>query len=156
MIKTLKVTFTISKPKYFFCFCYVRGEPLLWLARSAEAPVRHARAEADKRALEPLPQSVDRAGWASQHACPPARGRRLGREAEEAEPLAAVDKGAEPEPEPEPKPEPVPLPSLWSLRGDTSNPLVATPTVTRTLVTKAHLTTSSPRLCVIVSVIKLL
>ena len=121
------------------------------MARSAEAPVRHARAEADKRALEPLPQSVNRAEWASQHAGPPDGGRKQGREAEEAEPLAAVDQGAEPETEPES----VPLPPLWSLRWDMSISLTATPTVTRTSVTKAHPTTSSPRLRVIVSVIKL-
>ena len=141
MIKTLKVTFTIWNPKYFFCFGYVRGKPSLWVARSAEAPVRHVRAEADKRALEPLSQSADRAEWASQHVGPPA----------EAEQLAAVDQGAEPEPETETEreTEPVPLHPIWNLWGYASAPPTPTPTVTRTLVTKAHPTTFSPRLRVI-------
>ena len=72
MIKTLNVTFTISKQKYFLSFCHVRGEPSLWVARGAEAPVRHVGAEAEIRALQPLPRSVDKAGWGSQHAAPPA------------------------------------------------------------------------------------
>ena len=60
-----------------------------------------ARPEGDKRALEPLLQSVDRVGWANQHVGSLAGGRKQGREAE-AEPLAAVDQGEEPETETEP------------------------------------------------------
>ena len=41
------------------------------MARGAKAPVRHAGAEGDIKTLQPLPWSVDRAKWGSQHDAPP-------------------------------------------------------------------------------------
>ena len=73
MIITLKSNFYHFKARYFFCFVTYKVVPSLWAASGVEALVRHARTEGHKRGLWPLPQSVDNAGWASQHVSAPTR-----------------------------------------------------------------------------------
>ena len=75
MIITLKVTLQFES-KIFLLFCYIQSGPL-WAASGGKALVRYARTEGHKRALWPLYQSVDNAGWASQHVSAPARCCRI-------------------------------------------------------------------------------